>query len=359
MHHCRAFLGLVIACGCQVTIEREQGTLPLSFKVETREETGTDESPLPYTTGIRQFTLDVQAIDFQGESADWFDGEVFLDLAPRGRLANGQARSFMLTKGRAEGVTVQVQKIHGTSNIWVEDRGTEQKPGSYATGLSPAIHVQHPTLYDVSQTENIESSSLNGDFVQINTTGRRLVATGIAIDGFYIVDIDEPTDSFNAIFARTFSRPRGVEVGDIVSALIGTVEDFYGFTQLSFPSYKIDGKVDSVSVYQLDLDTVDDDLAMEKLESRLVEVRDVTVCPLGESYSRFGQWVVLLDENGNCSSGAGGITVVSALSAAMFTPEDWVGKVLTRITGNLRYHAAATPSWILTTRSDADIDGGG
>lgn len=356
MHIVRIFLGLLIASGCHVTIERDQGTLPLSFKVETREETGTEESPLPYTTESMQFTLDVQAIDFSGEPADWFDGEVFLDLAPRGRLAKGQARSFRLTKGRAEGLTVQVQKIHGTSNIWVEDRGTEQKPGSYATGLSPAIHVQHPTLYDVSQTENIESSSLNGDFVQINTAGRRLVATGIAIDGFYIVDLDEPTDSFNAIFARTFSRPKGVEVGDIITALIGTVEDFYGFTQLSFPSYKVDGKIDSISAYELDPDIVDDDLAMEKLESRLVEVKNVTVCPLGESYSRFGQWVVLLDANGNCNAGTSAITVVSALSAAMFTPEDWVGAVLPRITGNLRYHAAATPSWILTTRSDADIE---
>lgn len=355
MRHLCALFSLYTVCGCHVTIEREQGTLPLSFQVGVREETGSKKVPLPYTSEPVQFTIDVQAIDFSGEPADWFEGEVYLDLAPRGRLASGQARALTLEKGRAEGITVQVQRIHGASNIWVEDRGSDARPGSYATGLSPTIHVSHPTLHDVSETTNIASSALNGDFVQINTTGRRLIATGLAVDGFYIVDLDEPTQSFNAIFARTFSRPRGVEVGDIITDIVGTVEEFFGFSQLSFPTYKVGGRVDDVPVFQLDPAIIADDLEMEKLESRLVEARDVTVCPLGESYSRFGQWVVLLDSGGDCVAGTGGITVVSALSATMFTPENLVGKVLPRITGNLRYHLAATPSWILYTRSDADI----
>ena len=355
MRPLHALLSLLTVCGCHVTIDREQGTLPLSFKVGVREATGTEVAPLTYTTEPLRFTLDVEAVDFSGAPADWFEGEVFLDLAPRGRLASGQARTLTLTKGRVEGVTVEVQRIHGASNIWVEDRGSDAQPGSYATGLSPTIHVSHPTLYDVSQTTNIATSALNGDFVQINTTGRRLVATGIAVDGFYLADLDEPTQSFNAIFARTFSRPRGVEVGDIVTEMIGTVEEFFGFTQLSFPTYKVGERIEDIPVFQLDPVVIADDLEMEKLESRLVVANDVTVCPLGETYSRFGQWVVLLDPAGDCVNGKGALTVVSALSATMFTPEKLVGKVLPSITGNLRYHVAATPSWILYTRSDADI----
>lgn len=341
---------------CHVPIEQHQDTLPLTFKVAVREPVGEPDAPLPYDTAPRTLTLDVEAIEFDGTPAEWFEGEVFLDVAPRGRLANGQARTLTLSKGKASGVQVAIQKVHGASNIWVEDRGSDDKPGSYATGLSPTIHVAHPTLHDISETENIAASALSGDFVQINTANRRLVVTGLAVDGFYLTDLDEPTASFNAIFAHTHSRPKGVEQGDLIEAIIGTVEEFYGFTELGFPTYKVGGHIDDIPTTQLTVDLVADDLAMEKLESRLVEVRDVTVCPLGEGYASFGQWVVLLDESGNCTTGAGGVTIVSALSATNFTPEPLQGKVLTRITGDLRYHVAADPPWIMYTRSDADIE---
>ncbi len=349
-------IGAASLLACHVQIDQNQETLPLSFKVQVREAVGTVDAPLPYSTLPQTFTLDVQAVDLEGQPADWFEGEVNLDIAPRGRLAQGQPRTVTLSKGKAEGIVVNVQRVHGDSNIWVEDRGTEEKPGSYATGLSPTIHVAHPTLHDVSETTNIEGSALDGDFVQINTAGRRLVVTGLAVDGFYLSDIDEPTDSFNAIFAHTHSRPRGVVQGDLITEIIGTVEEFYGFTELGFPTYKVGGHIDPIPTLQLTPALIADDLAMEKLESRLLEVRDVTVCPLGEGYSSFGQWVVLLSPAGNCNTGEGGINIVSALSATNFTPEKLVGKVLKRITGDLRFHVAAQPNWLLYTRGDSDIE---
>lgn len=341
---------------CHVAIEQHQDTLPLTFKVTVREPVGAADAPLLYTTTPQTFTLDIQAVEFDGAPADWFEGEVYLDVAPRGRLANGQSRTVTLKKGKASGVPVAIQKVHGASNIWVEDRGTDDKPGSYATGLSPTIHVTDPTLHDISETTNIATSALAGDFVRVETANRRLVATGIAVDGFYLTDLDDPTASFNAIFAHTHSRPKGVEQGDLIEEIIGTVEEFYGFTELGFPTYKVGGHIDTIPTTQLTPALLADDLAMEKLESRLVEVRDVTVCPLGDGYSTFGQWVVLLDETGDCDSGTAGITVVSALSATMFTPEPLQGKTLRRITGDLRYHVAANPPWIMYTRSDADIE---
>lgn len=342
--------------GCKVEIEREQDTLPLAFRVQIQEPTGEVKAPLPYSTAPRTFTLDVEAVDFNGEPADWFDGEVYLDLAPRGRLAKGQARTFKLVKGKASGVVVSVEKVHGASNVWVEDRGTDDKPGSYATGLSPTLHVDNPTLREISETDNISSSALRGDFVHVNSEGRRLVATGIAVDGFYMTDIDEPTEAFNAIFVHTHSRPEGVDQGDIIADIVGTVVEFYGFTELGFPTYKVKGRVDEIPVAQLSTQLIADDIGMEQLESRLVEVRDVTVCELGDGYQSFGQWVVLLDPQGDCLGGDGGITIVSALSATNFTPEPLVGKTLKRVTGDLRYHVAARPPWIMYTRSDDDIE---
>ncbi len=351
-------LGAAVAStgACTKIIERDQGTVPLSFKVQVQEELGSEAQPLPYTAETRTFTLDVQAVDYQGEPAEWFDGEVYLDIAPRGRLVTGQARTITLTNGRADGVSVSVHRVHGDSSIWVEDRGTDAEPGTFATGLTPTLWVAHPTLSEVSETTNIATSALQGDFVRVNTTGRRLVATGIAVDGFYVTDLDDPTGAFNAIFAHTHSRPRGVNEGDRITELMGTVVEFYGFTEFGFPTYKVGEQITDIPVFPITLGVVADDLEMERIESRLVEVRDVTVCPLGEGYSNFGQWVVLLDPAGDCLSGSGGITIVSALSATNFTPELLVGRVLRRITGNLRYHVAARPSWIIYTRRDEDIE---
>jgi hypothetical protein len=351
-----AALALLLAPACVQEIDKSTGKVaPLSFKVELVGDVGSADEPLPYSSAPRQFTLDIRAVDDAGEPATWFSGEVQLDVAPRGRLAPGQPTTVTLKDGEARGVPVSVVRAHGATNIWVEDRGTDDAPGSYATGLSPTIHVAHPTLREINETEIHASSPLNGDFVKVNTEGRTLVVTGIAVDGFYVTDTSESSGAFNAIFAHTHSRPKGVEQGSVIEEIIGTVVEFYGFTELGFPTYRVGGKVDDLVPVQLTASLVAQDLEMEKLESRLVEVRDVTVCPLGDGYASFGQWVVLLDPAGNCSTGKGGVNVVSALSATGFDPANHVGARLKRITGDLRYHAAARPSWLLYTRGDEDI----
>jgi hypothetical protein len=350
-------LALLFAGGlaCVQEIDKSTGKVaPLSFKVEIEGEAGSEENPLPYSGTGRQFVLDIRAVDDAGETATWFSGQVQLDVAPRGRLAPDQANTVTLQDGQATGVPVSIVRAHGATNIWVEDRGSDDAPGSYATGLSPTIHVAHPTLREINETDIPASSPLDGDFVKVNATGRTLVVTGIAVDGFYLTDLSDMTAGYNAIFAHTHSRPKGVEQGSVIEEIIGTVTEFYGFTELGFPTYRVGGKLENLVPVEITGDLVDDDQAMEKLESRLVEVRDVTVCPLGDGYATFGQWVVLVDPAGNCNTGQGGVNVVSALSATGFDPADHVGGKL-HIIGDLRYHAAARPNWLLYTRTDDDI----
>lgn len=346
----------LLAPACVQEIDKSSGKVaPLSFKVDIVGEVGAEDAPLPYTSVPRAFTLDVRAIDDAGETATWFSGEVQIDVAPRGRLAPGQVATITVKDGEATGIPVALTRVHGATNIWIEDRGTDDAPGSYATGLSPTIHVAHPTLREINETDIPASSPLDGDFVKVNADGRQLVVTGIAVDGFYLTDMSESAGGFNAIFAHTHSRPKGVEQGSLIEELIGTVVEFYGFTELGFPTYRVGGKMSDLVATPITTALVDDDVAMEQLESRLVEVRDVTVCPLSDGYATFGQWVVLIDPAGNCSSGKGGVNIVNALSATGFDPADHVGATLPRITGDLRYHAAARPSWLLYTRDDDDI----
>lgn len=335
---------------------------PLTFEVTlTSGDPGTEEQPLAYGEGQHTFVFDVQAIDLDGAPADWFDRQVHIDVQPVGRLADDQAAWVQLEGGAASGVEVSVEHVHGAATVWFEDDGSPEEPGSFATGLSPAIHVEHPTIHQVQETDLHLTSALSGDFVRINLDGREAAVTGITRDGFYVTDTSEPDLLYAGIYVYSFSRP-DVEIGDRVVQLSGIDDEFYGFTELGFPSWKVEGQVVPPAPVVITAELLGDDEVMEQYESGLVEVHDVTVCPVGEGFETYGQWTVLVDPAGDCVGGQGAINVVSAFTVADVDPAALVDQVLPRITGNLRYHTSATPNWIIYTRFPDDIalpgDGG-
>lgn len=109
---------------------------------------------------------------------------------------------------------------------------------------------------------------------------QRLVVTRVASDGFYVTDVNEAEqkNGYNSLFAFNFSIPPGMRVCDEVTYLSGTVNEFFGFTELSFPSYQLRypdlGKepclVPEPTI--LDAATIFSASGMEKLESGLVRV---------------------------------------------------------------------------------------
>jgi len=334
---------------------------PLTFEVDITEgDAGTAQSPIPFSSEPIELGLDIRAVDRDGELADWFEGTVHLDVAPRGRLARGEGRppeEVTLSGGVAEGVPVHVERLHGDCSIWVEDVGTEEEPGSWATGLSPTIRVADPTIRNVQETDLYLSSALKGDFLEVNLEGRIAVVTGVFPDGFYVTDTSEEGYLWSAAYAYTHSRP-DVELGDRIAALSGTADEFYGFTELGFPSWRTEGTADLPEPVLLTADLVDDNGAMEMYESGLVELRDVVVCPIGEAYATYGQWKVLVDPEGSCGGG-GSIDVVSAYTVPGFDPAGRVGESIELVRGNLRYHSSADPGWIVYARFDGDIVVGG
>src|SRR5262245_27282681 len=92
----------LLAAGCVQEIDKSTGKVaPLSFKVDIEGEIGSEKNPLTYTSTGQQFVLDIRAVDDQGEPATWFSGQVYLDLAPRGRLAPNQSNTVTLKDGEA------------------------------------------------------------------------------------------------------------------------------------------------------------------------------------------------------------------------------------------------------------------
>lgn len=346
---------LVVLSACRQPIERGTGRGPTSFKVEVVQgEIGEIGDPLTFAAQI-DFVLDITATDHKGEVAEWFDGDVHLDVNPVGELADGQAEWISLDEGRASNVALSIAGVHGPAAIWVEDIGDSDKPGSYATGASPRLFVGDPMVADLQITDNHRVSPLAGDFVDVDVDGREVVVTAVTNDGFYISDKMSP--DYGGLFVFTHSRARGVETGDRVVQLAGTAEDFFGFTELSFPSWQMDGKPLALPqpIVITPAMTADDE-QMEKLESGYVEVRNVRVCQPGADFASFGQWSAIIDGTGNCDTLEGAITIVSSFTVEWLDPNEHVGMTIARITGNLRYHSSADPAWILRPRDSDDVE---
>lgn len=347
-------LVLLALASCKQPIERGTEHGPTSFKVQlVSGQTGDVDEPLPFAAQI-DFVLDITATDHRGEIADWFDGDVHIDVNPVGDLAEGQAEWITIEDGRAENVPVAISGVHGPAAIWIEDVGDNDAPGSFATGASPRLIVGDPSVADMQVTDNHRVSPLAGDFVDVAVDGREVVVTAVTNDGFYISDKGSP--DYGGLFVFTHSRARGVDVGDRVVQLAGTAEDFFGFTELAFPSWQISGTLPLPAPIRIQAAMTADDEAMEKLEGGFVEIRNARVCQPGADFASFGQWSAIIDGEGSCDTLEGAITIVSAFTVEWLDPYDHVDKTIARITGNLRYHSSAEPTWLLLPRDADDVE---
>ena len=344
--------------GCQKKISTDDPG-PLTFQVDlVAGEIGSAKDPIPFTHESFTLVFDVSAIDDKGEIATWFNDQVRVRVNPRGNTVEGQQAWFQVNNGVATNVEVALKDVHGTATVWFEHAASDEQVGHYATGLSPVITAVNPTIRNIQEVEvgKHQTSALRLDFVEVDLVGRTGIVTGVTNDGFYMTDLSEAGYEYSSMYVYNHSRPE-VEMGDRLVQLNGTVDEFYGFTELGFPSWKLEGTAPMPDPIMLADDMVDLDDEMEKYESALVEIQNVTVCPMGEAFATYGQWVVSLAPGGSgCSSGHGLVNIVSAYTIIDLDPADIVGEVLPRITGNLRYHGSAAPNWIIYTRGPQDID---
>lgn len=125
---------------------------------------------------------------------------------------------------------------------------------------------QHDTAYSCYQHQCLGAcdnrvSPLTGDFVDIEepyTTGDAgMIVTAVTQDGFYVQDLsaqklNDPNNpstpswqalpgNFGQLFVYTYSAPLNLYVGDHLTSLTGSVQEFSGDTQLDFPGWvKVD-----------------------------------------------------------------------------------------------------------------------
>ncbi|MBK9266766.1 MAG: hypothetical protein IPM54_44150 [Polyangiaceae bacterium] len=398
------------------------------------------DSPLPANKGDIEETWDfeIEARSPYGEPVS-MDGVVRLTVEP-GVVINvtgdgATGRNIPLVGGKAKG-TATLTAMYGNARLWVEDIGyvpvalakipacadgkdddgdelidfpadpgcafaddDNEEVGTFAAGISNPIYYSLPRLSDIQG--NGSSTPYPYEAVQVETRGALpVVVTRVSSDGFYVTDLTGQATGYNHMFAFNFSTPAGMRVCDKVTYLSGTVVEFFGFTEISFPSFKLERleKPEDCMLMPtptlLDGALINDAKEMEKHESSLVRIEGFrigrhfgpkTVVNLkpDEDHSNCdlngdGQVDFENPMEGQCSdncasdvectewtsySARGNYKVyngstqiqIQTGTAAEFDPVGHKGEVLTAVTGTLRNFSGGSLNWTIEARCPDDL----
>jgi hypothetical protein len=436
-----AFLG-VSALGCSdpgtelsgvssfaVTIEKVDGAAPPSIDKPLVANLGTTEASWDFT---------LQALDAYGVEVD-YDGYARVRVEP-GALdsltGEGAANRNILFKGGKAAGTALVTAVYGPSRLWVEDLGyvpaeagktptcadgkdndedgvidypadpgcafaddDTEAGGTFAAGVSAPVYYALPRISDVQGHGTKTPYPFEG--IQIGTADpQNVIVTRVSSDGFYATDIADK-DGYSSIFAFNFNTPSGMRVCDRLVYLAGTVNEFFGFTELSFPTYSVtfikegEGECQVPPPAVLDGKTILNDVTMESLESSLVRVEgyhiskkfgpkaahlnafqfDTSNCDLdGDGQVDFTngsaeqgcanacsadeectEWTAYSARgNYKISKGSSQIQIQTS-SVADFDPPSFRGQELKAVTGTMRNFSGGTLNWTIETRCSDDL----
>jgi hypothetical protein len=433
------------ACGTESGTQFGVSTFDVVVTKVNGGELPTAEKPLAANRGDREEVWDftITARSGTGEVDTGFNGFVRVSVNPGAvdSLAGAgvRGRNVLVQDGKAAG-TVRLQLVYGPARLWVEDLGylpapAGRKPacsngkddndnklidfpsdpgcfaadddtedgGSYAAGVSPPVHYALPRISDV---RGPSGTPYPYDAIEVKADPpQELVVTRVSSDGFYVTDVapDQMKAGFNSLFAFNFATPPFMRVCDRVSYLAGTANVFFGFTELSFPSYRLTypHAGDTCLVPEptvIDPQLLADAPKMKALESSLGRIAGYRIGKFigpalmkgnkpapGQSNCDFngnGQIDYTTDLEGSCSNactadpdcsewteysarstfkmalgeGPNAAMILANLSTAPgYSPTVHAGETITALTGTLRYFSGGSLNWTIEARCPDDL----
>jgi hypothetical protein len=262
----------------------------------TQGDPGTPDQPRPISVATPAvFTVDIEAHLADGSLDTAFNGFVNISVQP-GTVQDLNVRNVALQNGVLRGVVVPTVAVFGEAHIWADDLGYEpadpnrQPPpqcsdgkdnngnglidfpadpgcfapvddsedlGTYASGASDTLYFQLPRIalvrgYDPQNGGNGNATAFPHTQVHIDTGYRpqagsfvfSTVVIGLTSAGFYAQDLQTdlaaPAPGYGGIFAYNFSTPPFMRVCDRLQILSGEASDFYGFTELNYPTWQLE-----------------------------------------------------------------------------------------------------------------------
>jgi len=292
-------------------------------------------------------------------------------------------------------------------------------PGTGAVGVTDAIYFDNPRLSDLQRpwdeslvtnnSKDKEASPLAGFRVTVDGDPyrgtaacapgeRRLVVTAISVAGFNMSDVCDPAfPDYAHLYVYNFSTPEETSRGDCILSIQGGIDEFQGYTEMKNPLWEVDRCAEGDAFCtvgepkctaflpapaEITATTLGSLLTMEKLESGLVEVNNVTSsteflrcdangdgvidyaipeeknckydcgdevgCVVKEDYDVYFTWTV----------DVGGVEVgVVSQGLVPFDPEAEgnLGLPIYRVRGMLKHLDFGAPAWIILPRDARDI----
>lgn len=294
---------------------------------------GSAEAPLPFPTQPETWTISLRTLD-SAQSPYPLTGDLKLSARP-GRVVGDPI--IKVVDGEWAG-DVLIEHAFGPTRIWASDVGDEDvdsgRVASWATGVTEPIWYEKPTIAQMQATSDPETNAIDGEYAEILVEGRQVVVTALTTNGFWVSDILDEPGSGNSLFVYTFSKPGDEYVpGASIALLNGIDQEYLATTQLYWPTIEAgDATYPVPDAIALDPSFACDQDAMEGLESSRVEALGWQVpADFTESsedyadYLDYGQWPLV---SGNCT-----IYVESAGAAPDFSPLDFAGQALPRVSG--------------------------
>jgi hypothetical protein len=258
----------------------------------TQGNVGTPDEKLPISVvTTTPFTVTIGAELPDGTVDTSFNGYVNVLVQP-GTISDLNVRNVQLQNGSITGVVVPVVAAFGETHIWADDLGYEpasptsapqcsdgkdnnnnglidypadpgcyapvdntEDLGTYASGASETLYFQLPRIQlvrglDPANNGNGNATLFPNTQVSIDTGWRggtsyafSTVVVGLGSAGFYAQDLqtdEQPAPGYGGVYAYNFSTPVDMRVCDRLQVFSGTAADFYGYTELNYPTWQLE-----------------------------------------------------------------------------------------------------------------------
>ncbi|MCS6899567.1 MAG: hypothetical protein RMJ98_07675 [Myxococcales bacterium] len=304
-----------------------------------------EEPPCP--SKGRFFKVNIEALKADGQRDTSFNRFVRVSVIPGtvvsvtdgGGQGKAEGRNVLLQDGYASEQTVHVVGAFGPTRILVEDIGYQpgdplnpakppacadgvdndrdgladfpadpgcafanddtEESGTFASGVSEAIYYALPTVAEAQGYTSGTPFAQEGIILETRKPRAHVVVTRITNNGFYITDVNVTDDGqgglvatakpFGSMFVFNFGLPQGVLVCDRITYLSGTMDEFFGSTQMNFPSFEVDPffiqpkatTTNQVCLvpepFEIVASEASNDAVLESVEGGLVRVRSARV----------------------------------------------------------------------------------
>ena len=373
------FLFLAVACGETTGTEPKNKGLA-AFAVEFAEDfdPGSPEHRIENPEGGIVTTINITALGYDKKPLADYTGEVEIGMLYG---ENGDVARITVENGYAGNVGVKMRNCLDYDRVVVQEVKKHEGEETYAPtgkmGVSPVFYTTVATISAIQGTVKGAKGNPSA-FNNRNLTlkDREMVVIAVIEGGFYLHEVG--VEDYSSIYMYTYSTPyvddnvdetMSLPVGALIESANGSVFEFFGFTEMSFPTFHPayivkDGKktlkIDTSLIPEpKDVgDILNDNNEMEKHEASLVTVRNVSVDWFNEedsSYVEYSQFP-LKAANG-ASIMAQTLYTAPLFNAVAEKPEEGNVTHHYNFTGILKQHTSARPStWILVPRDMNDIE---